>query len=120
MTVDMVEDMSAFDGETDSIVKSFMGEYDRRLEKAMISNPGGDKNHYYSLRNAVFVTFGATLFRSAFFAFIGECTVITFTTYLIIIIDYLKDENAPVYMGYIHASVYSACMIASVICKNES
>jgi hypothetical protein len=31
MTVDMVEDMSAYDGETDAIVKYFIGEYDRRV-----------------------------------------------------------------------------------------
>jgi len=90
------------------------------LELSIKASKDGKPDHYTSLRNAVFKTFGGTLIQSAFYAFIGECTVITFTTYLIIIIDYLKDENAPVYMGYIHASVYSACMIASVIFKNES
>jgi len=92
----------------------------KRLEASRKASPDGKANHYISLRNAVIRSFGGTLIHSAFFAFLGECCVITFTTYMIVIIDFLKDETAPKYMGYVHATVFSTMMLISVVMKNES
>ena len=116
----MIEDMTKYDGETDHMVDAFISDYNRRVEESKKRNPEGKADHYTSLKWAVFRTFGGSLLHSAFFAFLGECTVIAFTTYMIVIIDYLKDEVVPRYMGYVHAVIFSALMIASVICKNES
>ena len=76
-------------------------------------------NHYLPLRNAVFATFGWDLVVAAFYAFLSECCVIGFTTYMIVLIKYLKDPDAEVYMGIIHILAFAAMMIASVAFKNE-
>jgi hypothetical protein len=120
MTADMIEDMTKYDGETDHMVATFIGDYNRRVEESAERSPEGKADHYTALKWSVFRTFGGSLVHSAFFAFLGECAVIAFTTYMIVIIDFLKDDVAPPYMGYVHALAFSALMISSVIFKNES
>jgi ABC-type transport system involved in cytochrome bd biosynthesis fused ATPase/permease subunit len=39
---------------------------------------------------------------------------------MIVIIDYLKDDDVEKYWGWIHGGVFSVLMISSVIFKNEA
>ena len=89
----MIEDMSSYDGETEDMVKRFIADYDHRVVESKKASPDGKGDHYKSLRNAVLRIFGPQLVMAAFYSFLAECLVIAFTTYMIVIIDYLKDED---------------------------
>lgn len=91
----MIEDMTSYDGETDDMVQSFVADYERRIEISQNLNPGGKANHYIALRDTVLRIFGPQLFLSGFYQFMAESFVIAFTTYMIVIIDYLKDDDVP-------------------------
>ena len=121
MTEDMLEDMTLEDGETEKLVQDFLGHLGKRVAvlKAQEAKTGEAGNYYYPVRNAILVTFGAEILRTSAFIFLSECLVIAFTTFLITLIDYLKDPEAEVYLGVIYVVVFAALMLAASLLRNE-
>ena len=59
------------------------------------------------------------VFKSAFFCFTGEICAIGFTTSLIFLINYIKDEDAPFSEGVLYLVAFGVLMFTSTYCKNN-
>jgi ABC-type multidrug transport system fused ATPase/permease subunit len=118
MTEAMIEDMTDVDGETEKMVKQFQEHLRIETEKWRLTKqePG---SFYYPVRNAIWLTFRNSTLSTAFIYYFAEFFAIGYTSFLIVLIGYLADENAPVKHGIAYLMVFAAMMFGSVINKNK-
>ena len=83
------------------------------------SQPKDNKTFYYVVRGTIYDTFKFDVFMTAFFAFMGEISAIAYSMFLKVLVDYLKDDKAPVYMGVIYVLIFGLLMLCSSICRNQ-
>ena len=92
---------------------------DRRVKQYQESSGEKDnKSFYYVVRGALYDTFKYEFFLTAFFACMGEVFAILYSMFLKVLVDYLKDEDAPLYMGVIYVAVFGLLMTLGSICRN--
>ena len=87
----MIEDMTLTENETETYIKAFLENIKVR-EAAMKDK--SSLNYYYVIRNAVWATFRADALTGAFAYFMAETCAIGYTSLLIYLINFLKDESA--------------------------
>lgn len=81
-------------------------------------DPKDPKNGYYALRNALFVTFRSTIFYCSFLYFMADGLSVGFTSFLLYLIKYLKDPDAPISKGVEYVCTLSVMIIFSCIFRN--
>lgn len=112
MTEDMIEDMTLNDKETEEYVQRFLANLKLRED----ANCG--RKYYYKLRDAIWDTFKKELFYVSFITLFAESCSVGYTVLLINIIDFIKDEEAPISQGIILVALFGIMMIISSITKN--
>ena len=93
------------------------------LDKIEIQQKNGGKplpsdSFYVCVRRAWWLTFRFDLITSAFYSFTGECCAIGFTTSLIFLINFIKNDDAELKEGIIYLMAFGILMFLSVYCKN--
>ena len=128
MTEEMIEDMSLDDGETKLLVEklfSNLAYYEEDLNKRAEANEskGGPPlpadSYYKAVVKAVARTFVRDIFVANLFCIAGELCAIGFTTSLIYLIAYIKDDDAPIEEGIVYLVIFSVLMYLSAMCKNH-
>lgn len=119
MTEEMIESMCLVENETEMYVQRFQANLDRRVKAyEESSQPKDNKTFYYVIRGTLYDTFKFDVFVTAFFAFMGEFSAIAYSMFLKVLVDYLKDDEAPIYMGVIYVLIFGLLMLCSSICRN--
>ena len=91
MEEEMIEDMTLEDNETEAYIQRFLENIKSREAAMKDKTPGA---YYYVIRNAVWATFRKDALTGAFAYFMAETCAIGYTSLLIYLINYLKDEDA--------------------------
>lgn len=91
MDEEMIEDMTLSDNETEKYIETFLANITVR-EAAMKGK--SSLEYYYVVRNSVWATFKKDALIGAFSYFMGETCAIGYTSLLIYLINFLKDETA--------------------------
>ena len=89
--------------------------------KAYEERKANDKDalsFYYVVRNAVFSTFFNDVAECAFYSFMGEICAIAYTMFLKVLIDYLKDDEAETWLGFVYVGIFGILMLFSSIFRN--
>jgi ABC-type multidrug transport system fused ATPase/permease subunit len=115
MEEEMIEDMTLTDNETEAYIERFL-ENIRSREAAMTDRTPGA--YYYVIRNAVWATFRKDALTGAFAYFMGETCAIGYTSLLIYLINFLKDENATLEEGIILIAIFGTLMSIGALFKN--
>ena len=74
---------------------------------------------YYPVRDAIWKTFGRSTLKTAMIYYFAEFFAIGYTSFLIVLIGYLNDEDAQLKHGIAYLMVFAAMMCGSVINKNK-
>jgi len=120
MTEEMIEDMTTEQFETENWVQKFLNNLKKR-ESAFRENEhktGVKGNFYYPVRNAIWDTFGPSICTSALFCTFSECFAIGFTSFLIVLIAFIKDPESKTLTGIGYLCIFSAMMACSSIFRN--
>jgi ABC-type multidrug transport system fused ATPase/permease subunit len=75
-------------------------------------------NYYYTIRNAIWATFRKDVMIGGFTYFLGETCAVGYTSLLVYIINYLKDESASLTDGIILICIFGVLMTVGALCKN--
>ena len=121
MTEGMIEDMKSTDDETETMVNFFFDNLKKREEaqKQLEKSTGEKQEYYYVLRNAVWDTFGKKVLLNAFMTFSSDMFSIAYTSYLLVLIRYIRDENATLGEGIVKLLIFSSMMTAMSLLKNH-
>ena len=120
MKENMIEDMTEFDGETEQQTRDLLRHMKRRREILDSKYPECKENGYYALRNAMFDTYRGTTIYCAFLYFMADGLSVGFTSFLIYVIKYLKDPDAPLSQGMQYAVSLSIMIVFSCIFRNHA
>ena len=115
MTEDMIEDMTLTENETEVYIERFLQNIKIREDAIKEKTP---LSQYYAVRNAVWATFRNDIFIGAFSYFMGETCAIGYTSLLIYLINFLKDDTAPITDGIILIAIFGALMTVGALFKN--
>ena len=115
MTEEMIEDMTNQDGETEMYIERFLTNIKTREEKMAGKTP---EDYYFAVRNSLFMTFRFEILSAAFIYFFGECCAIGYTSFLLFLINYLKDDQGTWSEGIILLVIFGALMVCGSMCKN--
>ena len=128
MTEAMIEDMTLQDNETEKYVKIFLdllAKNEADLQKRIEANekkggaPLSGDSFYICVRNALFRTFIGEIMLGNLLCVIAETSSIGFTTSLIYLIAYIKDDDAEISTGIIWLCAFSILMLMSTLFKNH-
>lgn len=117
MKEDMIEDMTRQDGETERNTKQLMEGYERNLKKLNAKKEHED-NHYYAFRNSLFSTFRGDVAVIALSYMMAEMLAVGFTSFIVYVIRYLKDPDAPLRDGIIYIVIFAVMMLSSSLFRN--
>jgi ABC-type multidrug transport system fused ATPase/permease subunit len=115
MTEEMIEDMTLTEGETEAYIRNFL-ENVRVREEALKEKTA--ENYYYVIRNAIWATFRKDMFIGALSYGMGETCGIGYTSMLIFLINYLKDDDATYVEGVILIAIFATLMMVGALFKN--
>lgn len=120
MTEEMIEDMTKTDGETEAIVKSFEENIKKRevIFRAEEQRTGVKGEYYYVLRGAIWDTFGHMFLETACYCFFGETFAIGYTSFLVVLIAFIKNPEAEVLEGIGYLAIFISMMILAALNRN--
>jgi hypothetical protein len=74
---------------------------------------------YQIVRNSLWATFKADVYRLAILSFFGEFFAIFYTYFIGYLIMYIKDDDAPWQEGAIYAGIFITATLLSTILRNQ-
>ena len=107
--------MTLVEGETEMYVERFLKHIKFGRDAMKENTPLAT---YYVMRNAVWATFRGNMIFTSFIYFCGESCAIGYTSFLIYLINYLKDETAPLSEGLILLAIFATLMGSGAVFKN--
>jgi hypothetical protein len=115
MTEEMIEDMTLQEGETELYIQRFLEHFKKREDAMVVKNAD---NYYYAVKNSLWATFRKDVCLCALAYGFGETCAIGYTSFLIIMINYLKDDEASIGQGLLLLVIFGALMSVGAIFKN--
>lgn len=98
----------------------FLGNIKKRedllREKERVS--GEKQNFYYVVRGAIWDTFGKDFIETAIYCFFSESCAVGFTSFLIVLIAFIKDPEASTGEGIGYLAIFAAMMISASLFRN--
>lgn len=91
----MIIDMTEEDGETAKYVDRLLKNI-KIAEDKYKNDPREDKSFYIPFRNAVWATFRWEIIKAGFMNFLADCCSIGYTSFLVYLISWIRDDDATI------------------------
>ena len=118
MSEDMLEDITLVDGETQIDLDNFMKNV-KLYEKQWVDAGKPENGFYGVIKSALWTTFKWDILWSSFLSFISDVFAIGFTTFIIVLIKFIKEPDTNVWVGVGYSAVFGALMFAMGMCRNQ-
>jgi len=122
MEKDMLEDMTAEDGETEATQKVLEAHFDELFnwykQRYPNNDEDGGENSYLALRWAIWRTFRWSILRCSAIYFASECCSIGFTSFLMFLVRYIRDDEASTTRGITLVAIFTGIMVLSSCFRN--
>ena len=116
----MLEDITLQDGETEKDLTHFMNNVEyyekRRIEGG---RPDPENGYYQVVKRAIWTTFKWDILWASFLSFIADLFAIGFTTFIIVLIRFIKAPNTDIWTGVGYSAIFGTLMFLMGICRNQ-